>query len=160
MADSGVALRGEGRDDPAGAGAVHLPHHEVGLAEDVAQPPGVALPVVAIHRHRHRQQLEDVWGGRGRDRRGTDGRMDVEKDEWAEGLDGLTREGFICMSLGTRMTVVYLTHGDQLDKRPVMSHRERHCSQLVITAVWLIQDAKHHIYSDKQSVPDKTRLMR
>ena len=63
MADGGVALGREAHDDPAGAGAVQLPHHEVDLAQGVAQPPWVTLPVVAVHRYRDRHQLNDVWEG-------------------------------------------------------------------------------------------------
>ena len=85
MANGGVALGGEGHDDPAGAGAVHLPHHEVDLAQGVAQPPWVALPVVAVQRHWDRQQLKDVWDGRGRDRHETDGQTGGRADGRTDG---------------------------------------------------------------------------
>lgn len=60
MADCGVALCGEGHDDPACSCAVHLADHEVHLADSLAKAPWIALPVIPIQSHWNGQQLQNV----------------------------------------------------------------------------------------------------
>lgn len=61
MANSSIALCGEGHNNPTGGGAVHLTNHKVDLADSLAQTPWVALPVVAIQSDWNSQQLQNVY---------------------------------------------------------------------------------------------------
>lgn len=60
VANGCIALSGEGHDNPACGGTVHLADHEVDLAYRWAQTPWVALPVVPIQSYRDGQQLQNV----------------------------------------------------------------------------------------------------